>query len=159
MSPRKPTACTAFTLIEVLIVVVLLGVLAAIVIANVSTTSDDAQRTAFVRSGRIFANAATRYWIENGDYLEGAASGVLPAGFEPYVMETAWGETPIGGVWDTERDSFGVRAAIGVHFDGTGVTRDDAYMTTLDDMVDDGDLATGGFRKLDTDRYYFIIAN
>jgi hypothetical protein len=32
-------------------------------------------------------------------------------------------------------------------------------MTTLDAMVDDGELATGGFRKLADTRYYFVLAD
>ena len=48
-------------------------------------------------------------------------------------------------------------SALGVHFDGTGQTRDDMYMREIDALVDDGDLATGRFRKLEDGRYYSII--
>ena len=54
-------------------------------------------------------------------------------------------------------NSFGVTSAIGVHFDGTGETRAVGYMAALDLEYDDGDLATGGFRQLAADRYYWII--
>ncbi|MBT8485301.1 MAG: type II secretion system protein [Phycisphaerales bacterium] len=150
---------TGFTLIEILIVVVILGILAAIVLSLFGTSSQNAQRTAFATSGRILTDAAVRYRLDTRDYLEDAASGVLPIGFAPYIQETAWGETPIGGVWDTELNSFGVTAALGVHFDGTGETRGDLYMLGLDDMMDDGDLTSGEFRKLAADRYYFVLAD
>jgi prepilin-type N-terminal cleavage/methylation domain-containing protein len=149
----------AFTLVEILIVVVILGILAVIVVPLFGSASEDAQRAAFATSGRIMTDAATRYHLENGEYLEDASSGVLPVGFAPYILETVWGETPIGGVWDTELDSFGVTAALGVHFDGTGDTRDDAYMADLDAMMDDGDLETGEFRRLGAERYYFVLAD
>jgi len=148
-----------FTLIEILIVVTILGILASIVIALFNTTTEDAQRTAFISSGRVFSNAAQRFELDNGGPLEDASSGVLPVGFDPYVQESRWGETPIGGVWDTELNSFGIVSALGVHFEGTGKTRDDIFMAEVDQAIDDGDLATGSFRKLASDRYYFVLAD
>ena len=152
-----PRRRSAFTLLEILIVVVILAILAVLVIAHFAGATTDAERTAFVASGRTFKEAATRYWIDNGVYLEDASSGVLPTGFGPYVLDQAWGETPIGGVWDTELNSFGLTSALGVHFNGMGETRDDAYMAQIDAVVDDGDLSSGGFRKIAGDRYYFVL--
>ena len=87
-APRPtPGMRRGFTLIEILIVVVILGILATIVLATFRGTTEDAERTAFLSSGRIFSDAALRYWIDNRAYLEDASSGVLPAGFEPYVLE------------------------------------------------------------------------
>ena len=53
--------------------------------------------------------------------------------------------------------NIGLTSALGVHFNGMGETRDDAYMSGIDAVVDDGNLSTGGFRKLAGDRYYFIL--
>jgi prepilin-type N-terminal cleavage/methylation domain-containing protein len=147
-----------FTLLEILIVVVILGVLAAVVVASFNTTTDDARQNAFAASIRIFAKASMRYAIDHGSYVGDGSSGQVPAGFEPYVEPNTYtATTPIGGVWDTENNSFGIVSAVGVHFNGTGETRDDAYMTQIDAIVDDGDLSTGPFRKLAADRYYWIV--
>ena len=59
-------------------------------------------------------------------------------------------------MWDTEFNDSGVTSAIGVHFWNVP-PQDDAYMTIIDNMIDDGDLATGVFRKLAADRFYYII--
>ena len=148
----------AFTLVELLIVVVILGVLAAIVLPLVGDAVDSTEQTAFISDVRIFADAANRYKINTDEHLEDSASGVMPAGWGPYISEGAWTRTtPIGGVWDFELDSFGVKSAFGVHFDGTGRTRDDAYMQQIDAIFDNGDLATGPFQKIDNDRYYYIL--
>jgi len=147
-----------FTLMEVLIVVMILGVLAAIVITQFAGATDDAQRTAFIANGRIFREQAKHFQLDNGVYPEDASSGSLPDGFGYYVQQNKWeGGTPIGGVWDAERDSFGLTSSIGVHFNGSGQTRDDAYMQQIDAAMDDGDLATGGFRKIADDRYYMVV--
>jgi prepilin-type N-terminal cleavage/methylation domain-containing protein len=147
-----------FTLIEILIVVVILGVLAAIVLPQFIGVTGDVERGTFVADIRIFVNAAERYRLDTGEYLEDSASGVCPAGLEDYIEEEKWERvTPIGGVWDAELDSFGIRSALGVHFNGEGETRDDAYMLLIDDAFDDGDLNTGAFRKLADARYYFVI--
>ena len=158
-STGRVSRAKGFTLVEILIVVVILGILAAIVIPRFTDAAGDTERAAFAASGRSFKESALRYWLDNGVYLEDSSSGVLPTGFEPYVTEHSWGETPIGGVWDSELNSFGLTSALGVHFNGQGITRDDAYMVEIDAVVDDGDLFTGGFRKIAGDRYYFVLAD
>jgi prepilin-type N-terminal cleavage/methylation domain-containing protein len=158
-STSRLTRRSGFTLIEMLIVMVIIGVLASLVIAQFRNSTDDAARSAFVSSGKAFIEAAQRYQLDYGDFPENADSGVLPAGFGDYVQANYWeGGTPIGGVWDAEKDSFGITSGVGVHFDGTGETRDDAYMQQVDRSIDDGNLTSGGFRKIADDRYYFIVA-
>ncbi len=56
---------------------------------------------------------------------------------------------------NTHRNAF----TLGVHFkNGTGDRKDDAYMREIDAIIDDGDLASGSFRKLAPRRYYFVVA-
>ncbi len=148
----------AFTLVEILIVVVILGILAAMVIVSVSNPRKDTEQTSFAADGKTFLGAAILYFAKTGEFLEDGSSGELPAGFSDYIDENAWTRmTPIGGVWDTEFEDNGVTSALGVHFNGEGPTQDDAYMAEIDSMVDDGDLASGSVRKLGDDRYYFVI--
>lgn len=151
-----------FTLIELLLVVLILGLLAAIVIPQFWDTSDEAKQQVFMADLRTFAEAAMVYEVRTGLYLENSGSGQLPAGFADYIEEQKWlQKTPIGGVWDSELNSFGIKSALGVHFWAAagGPARNDAFMQMIDQKCDDGNLATGNFRKLDTDRYYWIIAD
>ena len=74
----------AFTLIEILIVVVILGVLAAIVIPQFTDVTGESQRTAFVNSAQIFVAAAKRYELDYGEYPD-AGHGKLPDGFGDYI--------------------------------------------------------------------------
>jgi len=150
-----------FTLVEILIVVVILGILAAIVIPQFTSAAEDAKKVVFITDLREFNKAAIRYRFDTDEYLEDASSGVLPSGWAPYLDESKWvNGTPIGGVWDMESFGEGGYAqALGVHFDGTGQTRDDDYMLEIDGAFDDNALSTGVFREIVNDqRYYYIVA-
>ncbi|MFN3167942.1 MAG: type II secretion system protein [Phycisphaeraceae bacterium] len=145
-----------FTLVEILIVVVILGVLAAIVIPQFASASEDTRKTAFAQDLRIFKDAILRYELDTDALPADGGSGSVPAGLEPYVNVGKWQSgTPIGGVWDNETADI-VGAGMGVHFNGTGNTRDAAYMADIDRMIDDGDVGTGSFRQFG-DRYYSIL--
>jgi len=158
MPARAPRPVTGFTLVEILIVVVILGLIAAMIIISLGDSQRETRQTAFVSDLKSFAQAATLFQAKTGDFLEDSASGELPAGFEDFIDENAWVRiTPIGGVWDSEFESFGIISALGVHFDGSGSTRDDPFMAEIDEMLDDGDLATGVFRKIADARYYYVI--
>lgn len=147
-----------FTLVEILIVVVILGILAAIVVPQFAGASEETRRGAFVSDIRVFADAAEYFAVREGRYVPDGSSGECPAGFEQYVDQSEFeGGTPIGGVWDTEYNDSGVTSAIGVHFDDPSEAKDDAYMTLVDAIFDDGDLATGYFQKLGNDRFYAIL--
>ena len=149
-----------FTLVEILVVVVILGILAAIVVASVRDATETTRQTAFASNIKLYNDAVTMFITETGMYPGDSSSGDCPAGFEEFLDCEEWERgTPIGGVWDVEfQDTAGVTCAFGVHFDGTGMTRDDAYMLVIDGMLDDGDLETGAFQRIAADRYYYIVA-
>jgi len=147
-----------FTLVEILIVVVILGILAAMVIPSFAGAVTGSRQQSFVSSVKAIESAAAIYTAKTGLYLEDSSSGSMPAGFDAYLDPSEFTNgTPIGGVWDFEFDSWGITSAFGVHFDGTGETQDEAYMAEIDTIFDDGELTTGGFQQLASDRFYYII--
>ena len=150
-----------FTLIEIMAVVVILGTLAAIAIPSFGSLTDEAKQSTFIANLKIYASAANLFVAKNTQYPEDSSSGAIPTGLETYIDVDKWNAGPvIGGVWDFELNSFGITSGFGVHFNGTGETRDDVYMTEIDSKFDGGDLATGAFREIaDNSRYYFILAN
>jgi prepilin-type N-terminal cleavage/methylation domain-containing protein len=58
----------AFTLIEILIVVILLGVLASIVVASFNDTTEDAQLTTCLSNLKNIQGAMNLYHLRNGSY-------------------------------------------------------------------------------------------
>lgn len=148
----------AFTLLEILIVVVILGVLASLVIPQFTGTTGDAQRTAFLNSGRIFSAAAKRYELDYGVYPASKA-GQLPDGFGDYIQSNRWlAATPLGGKWEARVNKAGVTSVIGVHYGGNDPDNDPATMQLIDQMADDGDLDNGGFQRFGGNHYFFIVA-
>ena len=133
--------------------------LAAIVIPQYSSYSDESKINSFVTCVKKLASIADYHYLRSGEYSEDSATGIMPANLDTYINPGKWtGGTPIGGAWDYELDSFGFKSAFGVHFNGSGHTRDDTYMQEVDMAFYDGDLTTGCSRKIDNNRYYYIVS-
>jgi general secretion pathway protein G len=146
---------SAFTLVEILIVVVILGILAAIVVPQFVGATDEARQGAFISSLKTYADACEYFAVREGRYPPDGSSGVMPVGFDTYVEQDEYeSPTPLGGVWDTEYNDSGVTSAVGVHFNGDPVP---SYMLAIDEKFDDGNLSTGAFQQLAADRFYYII--
>ena len=147
-----------FTLIEILVVVIILGILAAIVMPRIADHDDEARRAVFQRNLVHFRQGLTLYRETYGAPIYDTGTGECPPALATTVDRDAFTrETPLGGRWDVESDESGVGLAIGVHFDGTGATRDDVYMAKVDAALDDGDVNAGHFRKISADRFYWVF--
>jgi general secretion pathway protein G len=144
--PRRRVA--GFTLIELLIVVIILGILAAIVIAGFGRSQSDASNGTFVSNLRAYANSFAVYNHQRGVYPPTTAAGVHPPEMASSILPDDWTRaTPIGGQWDWDNGEYGVIAGVSVVLPNR----------TADEMLDiDGNLSTGVFRSR-TDGYIFII--
>ncbi|MBS3820664.1 MAG: prepilin-type N-terminal cleavage/methylation domain-containing protein [Planctomycetes bacterium] len=132
-----------FTLIEVLIVVILLGILAAIVIPVFASSNQEAEDSVAVTNLRYAARQIVFYHAKNGAYPPDRLPGQMPAGMEVLLGGMDWTEpTPIGGQWDWDYQTGWCTAGVSLH----GPDRTAEEMRVIDEMVDDGDLGTGGFR-------------
>lgn len=160
MSGRADSSRTrpGFSLVELTVVIVVIGVLAAVAASRFSNYDRRADQAAFINDLRIFRQAAEIYHDQTGRWLEDSSSGHLPQDWDPYVDSARWTcVTPIGGCWDFEYNSFSITSGFGVHFYRYPPRRPDSYMREIDESFDDGDLSTGIFRKIAWDRYYMIL--
>lgn len=149
-----------FTLVELLVVVMILGILVAVVIPSFKGAFDSSQQSAFVADIKIYSDAVHLFAVQTGDWPEDSSTGDIPDGFLDYIALADWDDgTPLGGQWDVEHDSYGITSAVGVVFDG-GPGRDDEYMQEIDATYDDGLLESRYFREIEDDnRYYHIVAD
>ncbi|MFT5837103.1 MAG: prepilin-type N-terminal cleavage/methylation domain-containing protein [Candidatus Azotimanducaceae bacterium] len=146
---------SGFTLVEIMIVVVIIGLLAAIAIPAFRRVRIRSQNARLASDLRTYGGMVETYLLINGDYPEASAPGIIPAGFDAYIKIGSWNQGPsIGGVWDMEKDSDGILSAIGVH----QFTVPNEQLVEFDKDYDDGNVDTGKYRKLADDRYYYVVA-
>lgn len=145
---------TGFTLVEIMIVVVIIGLLAALAIPAFQRVRANAQSTRFISDLRTFAQAFETYALKNGNWPPNAGSGVVPAGMSGELKDAAWttAKNSVGGRWNWDRNNFGGAAVIST----ANVTASDAQMTAIDAKIDDGDLTTGRFQKV-SGRFAYIL--
>lgn len=142
-----------FTLIELMIVVFIVGVLAAIAIPAFVKARSNARSTSFASDIRTLAYAADSYALETGLYAPQTSPGVFPAGLEGYISKAMFeSETPLGGNWHIEFDTSNFYSGVGVS--NPAYTASD--FAKVDAIIDDGDISTGQFRAVGNG-YYLIV--
>ena len=156
--PNRRNHNRATSLVELVAVIAIVAILAGIAVSRYRSYVKGQAQKAFVQDMRVFLQAAEMYHQQTGEYLEDSGSGTLPRGWADYVDVDRWLKaTPVGGCWDFEKDSFGIKSGFGVHFIKFEPKRDPVYMREIDGLLDDGILETGRFRRIAADRYYYII--
>jgi len=153
--PARSPRLRAFTLVEIMIVVVIIGVLAALAIPALGRVRQKSHHARFVSDLRTFAQAFETYAAQNGAWPGNSGAGVMPAGMTARDMKvSAWttAKNSVGGRWDWETNAGGTGAAISI----VNVTSTDAEMTLIDAMIDDGDLTRGLFQKIGVRFVYFL---
>lgn len=132
-----------FTLVEMMIVVLVLGLILAIAVPSFSKARKRAQNTRFVNDLRIATGAFEVAIMEIG-FPPDRNPAQMPVGMAPYLDNFPWTEeTPIGGKWDWDYGVFDYTAGVSVYQPAVSAAR----MQTIDDMFDDGDLGKGKFRS------------
>ena len=152
VTKQKPLG---FTLIEIMIVVVIIGLLAAIASPAFQKIRLNSKFSTFMNDSTAYAEAGMIYLFETGaEKIQDANTGILPNELEGYINETAWDAgTPIGGSWDWDSD-YGFH---GVGVIGFTITEEEAG--EVDQIYDDGDADTGLIRRPEDDRIYMVLAN
>ncbi len=142
----------AFTLVEMMIAVVIVGLLASFAIPAFRRANTKSMNSRLLNDYRIHAEAFKRYALETGNYPPDGGFGSMPAGMDEYLPST-WLDSPAGGQWIWDYNQWGITAGISIRNPSVGTQQ----MALLDAQLDDGDLATGYFRKVNADRFTLVI--
>ena len=141
-----------FTLVEIMIVVAIIGLLAGIAIPSLARARTRAQITRVANDLRIFGDAFQQYAMIVGQFPNDTHL-VLPPGMSEYINPSKWGEKALGGNYNWEGPDYYPYAGISL----TDMSAPAEAIQQLDEICDDGNLATGGFRLTPNSRYTYIL--
>lgn len=141
-----------FTLVEIMIVIILIGLLAAMAMPAYRRVQVRSQNTRFINDLRIARGNIDTYVTERGEYPPDGNAG-FPAELDSYFGYVTWTRsTVLGGSWDWDYEQFGFKAGLSVY----QPTASADQFLALDAQFDDGNLATGNFRSRDNGYIYII---
>lgn len=146
-----------FTLVEIMIVVVIIGLLAAMAIPAFQRIQHAAQNSRVINDWRVFSHSFEIYNTINGTWPANVGPGVIPS--SPVSMAgdfkaDVWQKpTAIGGQWNWDAGIAGTTAGVSI----SGFTCTDQQLAEIDAKIDDGDLTTGNFRKVQATRVMLIL--
>lgn len=90
---------SGFTLVEIMIVVMIIGLLASLSYPSYKKSRDNAQRTVCINNLRVMQHAADRYLFENPGTTE-----ITPEDLDEYFSNTHIPTCPAGGSYSIEVD-------------------------------------------------------
>jgi prepilin-type N-terminal cleavage/methylation domain-containing protein len=131
--PADRTRVAGFTLVEIMVAIVLIGVLAMLAIPALQRTQRASRNARMVNDFRVFTQAFEIYNTQQGGWPDTAAPAVVP------TLPTSIADTLRSASWQANT--------------ALGGQRD------LDAKLDDGNLASGRFQKTSPTRVIYVLAS
>jgi prepilin-type N-terminal cleavage/methylation domain-containing protein len=140
----------AFTLVEIMVVVVIIGLLAALATVAVKRAQERSMATRLANDFRQYAAAFQQYNLSTGSWPAATTvPGEMPANMTGFLPSTYTSTPPLGGGYTWSGPSARLRLV------NTQVT--DAVMVRVDALLDNGNLATGDFSRMTSGGYHWQL--
>ncbi len=143
-----------FTPVSMVIVVSTLALLTSVALPaiNYKGINLKSQNARLLKDYRTHEEAFIRYALENDNYASDRGSVSMHSGMREYLPPT-WVNSHAGGQWTWDYTVRGITAGISLN----NANVETQQMMLLDAKFDDGDLATGSFRKTNINCYTLVI--
>jgi prepilin-type N-terminal cleavage/methylation domain-containing protein len=151
---RRSRLARGFTLVEILVVVIILGILAAIVLPRISGATTESRINTFCNNLKTYGLQLSLYHDRFGEWPDDRSPGVFPIELSQQLRAEPWtSPSPIGGEWDWDKDVFDVEAGVSIY----QPAESEETIQKIDAVIDDGNLDTGHFRRR-TDGYILVLS-
>ena len=159
---RRPPGTRGFTLVEIMVVVVIIGVIAAMGMPAYRRITMRSKTAALVSDLRSYSAAFITYSLQNGRWPADGSPKQIPPEMVGALANGFGLKSPIGGVYkwnyDVSADGITAKAAIIIETDGAEILSDDRDLREMIDReMDDGVLATGNVVKGSSQSLVYII--
>ncbi len=137
-----------FSLIELVIVLAIMGILAAVAGSRIVNARNDAQINAAVTEANRLNRLAMIAQQLNGKLPNDVNQGVVPTELRPPLFANSFqSATPVGGLWDWNGPGTSIpHLGMSIYFPSTSAEPSGMY-ARLDAKFDDGNAATGKIRR------------
>lgn len=148
-----------FTLVEMVVVVMIIGILALVAVTKMPNLSNDAKVSSVLTNINVIFNALEVYRSKEGEYPANEQAGAFPADLKDYLHESLFtAPTEIGGCYDwngpgTGYSHYGI--SIHKHTLGADTASSDFYQKL--EKHDDG-AAKSGWIRASGKVIYFVLA-
>lgn len=137
-----------FSLIELVIVLAIMGILAAVAGSRIVNARTDAQINVTVTEANRFNRLAMIAQQLNGKLPNDAYQGLVPTDLRPPLFANSFqSATPVGGLWDWNGPGTTIpHLGMSINFPSTSAEPSGMY-SRLDTKFDDGSTSTGKIRR------------
>ncbi len=159
---RRKRRGRAFSLVEVMVVVVIIGLLAAMALPAYRRLTLRSKASAVENDLRAFSTAFITYNLQNGHWPADGSPQEIPAEVMNALPTNFALKTPIGGYYkwnyNVSADGIDAKAAIIIETVGSDAVTDDVDLITLiDQHLDDGDIHNGNIQVGSTNSLVYIV--
>ncbi len=146
---------SGFSVIEIVLVVVIIGLLAALAIPSFQKIRHQANVNKFLNDLRVLSGQFESYHFANGTWPSDTVVGELPPEMDGYIGSGSFAQTnAVGGQWKWHNNNDD--AGVGIRYAGTD--REHILYQSISERIDNGDIMTGRFYLVDSTTIVWVLS-